>query len=104
MANRKTKVKDPFIDAASIAVRKAGWSPRYDLEILKPNTSGKPSQVRYGYRADKVRLLHDPDLFNQVARVLSLIGEVGQGHVNEAFYNIVASRVYLQVGSFKVFP
>jgi len=102
MVKKSVKNKDLFVDAASVAVRKAGWSPRYDLEILSPD--GKQNPVRYGYRADKVRLVQSTDLYKKVAMALELIGGVSSDRLNDVFYDVVASRVYLQVGSFKVCP
>jgi len=100
---KDTNANDLFVEAAHLALRKAGWSPRYDLEILRADGPGsKP--IRYGYRADKVRLLHSPDLFDQVSNALRLVGEAGLGRPIDALYDVVASRVYLQIGSFKVCP
>lgn len=102
--SKQTESKDMFADAARLAVRKAGWSPRYDLEILRPDGSGGPKSVRYGYRADKVHLQQSPNLLNQVTNALDLIGKAGLGTPDDAFNDVVASRVYLQVGGFKVCP
>jgi hypothetical protein len=93
---------DIFAKAARLAVKRAGWSPRYDLEILRPDRTAR--QTRYGYRADKVRLLDSPDLLSQVTAALGACGDLGLGNARDVSYDVVASRVYLQVGSFKVCP
>jgi hypothetical protein len=101
---KHTKNKDAFTEAACKAVSKAGWSARNDLEILKPDKGGKSSSVRYGYKANMVRLIHSPNLIEQVVRVVELFGKTDLDIQEEAFEDVVASRVYLQVGSFKVCP
>lgn len=98
------KNSDMFVDAARQAVRKAGWSPHYDLEIHDSNSPIEAERVRYGYRADKVRLVRPPDLQNQVTRAAELLGKAESGGPEKLFYDVVASRVFLQIGSFKVCP
>jgi len=103
-ALKETKNKDLFTDAAQQAVRKAGWSPRFDLEICNPDSPTVERQVHYGYRADKVRLVRPPDLQNQVTKAADLLGEARWGRQEDLFYDVVASRVFLQIGSFKICP
>ena len=101
---KHTENKDMFTEAARKAIRKTGWSARSDLEILNPDGSSKSNSVRYGYRANMVRLLHSPNLLNQVAKAIDMVGDADLGKPNDLFDDVVASRVYLQVGSFKVCP
>ncbi len=102
MVRRRAPYTGTFAEAASLAVRKAGWCPHNDLEILHRN--GSPRSIRYGYRSDIVRLVDEPALYDQVAQSLNVIGEAGLGSLDSAFFDAVASRVYLQIGSFKVCP
>ena len=94
--------KDLFFDAAQMAVKKAGWSPRDDLEILRTNRG--PETVRYGYRINKVLLVHSEDLYKQVASALELVKTTDLSNPNDAFRNVVASRIYSQIGSWKICP
>lgn len=98
------KSSDMFVDAARQAVRKAGWSPRFDLEIYGPDSPTEARQVHYGYRADNVRLVRPPDLQSQVTKASGLLGGAGLGKPEDLFQDVVASRVFLQIGSFKICP
>jgi hypothetical protein len=95
---------DAFLEAARRAVRKAGWDPHLDLEILNPGGSPTEGAPRYGYRPDKVRLVRPPELAGQLAQTLQTLGQRGPQRVTQALRDVLASWVYLQVGSFKVCP
>jgi len=92
-----------FADAARGAVQKVGWDPRYDLEIVTPRSPGGRA-VRYGWRAERVRLEYVPGLLAYVSRAAALAGTASCRNAVEAFRHVVQSRVYLQAGSFKVCP
>ena len=104
-------IKKPIIDeanafsqAARRAVIKAGWSANYDLEILGSNRSSPAQSVRYGYRADKVRLQDSPDLPRQVEKAATFLNLPNLGEPQELLYDLVATRVFLQIGGYNVCP
>ena len=93
-----------FVEAARQTVRKAGWDPRYDLEVLDPRgPSAQP--VRYGWHTGRVRLAYVPGLQQSIVAALeSLGGRDGSLTPESVFRDVIAARVLLQVGSFKVCP
>lgn len=93
-----------FVNAAQLAIVKAGWNPKADLEIKTADKDNSPI-FRYGYQASRVRLTYAPELAANLKQVLALLKNTAYSpDKNEVFSNVVASRVYMQVGSFNICP
>ena len=101
---KQTEKRDLFISAARRAVIKAGWDPQDDLEILRPSSSGDVSSETYGYKSYRVRLHHCPNLLSEIRHTLTLIEQRAFNNEENILNDVVASRVYLQIGSFIVCP
>jgi hypothetical protein len=96
--------KNMFLEAARRAVRKVGWNPRVDLDVLdnKPADSlGSPS---YGYRSGIVRLQYSPGLLARLTRVRSDLMGDDLGDPRACLDAVVASRVYMASGGYKICP
>jgi len=96
--------KNAFVKAARRAVRKVGWDPRADLEILeseRPQALGSP---RYGYRPGRVRLTYSPDLPERLARIETAPACRAPSKPGARLEVVVASRVYMSAGSYKICP
>lgn len=102
MGSGKEQSVDPFVHAAHQAVLKAGWDPRYDLEIREPDGSSQDEKARYGQHGDRVRLVRSPELMDHLGQTLQNLTQ--PENAVEALRDVVASRVFLQIGSFKVCP
>ena len=91
-----------FRETARKAVRRAGWNPKYDLEITGPDQPGH-SAVRYGWHSGKVKLAYRPGIHKRVEKAVALVAGASFNS-DDTFRNVVAAQVYMQVGSFKVCP
>jgi len=100
---KKIEKNDLFISAVRRAVIKAGWDPQEDLEILRPSSSGDVSSETYGYKSYRVRLHYCPNMLSEIRHALAVI-EQTELNGEKILNDVVASRVYLQIGSFKICP
>ncbi len=102
--HRKRHANNQFIEAAHRAVRKVGWDPRYDLEIVRGDGSSNGNAVRYGYRAGKIRLMESPNLLEHLESLRDILDQVDLGKPPDCLEDIVGSRVYMQFGGWDVCP
>jgi hypothetical protein len=96
--------KDAFFEAARRAVRRVGWDPRSDLDVLEGEPTDSLGSPSYGYRAGRVRLRYVPDLLPRLTHLLAALRCADLGDPEACLDAVVASRVYMSAGGYKICP
>lgn len=105
MKTRKRTERDVFAEAAQRAVRRAGWDPQTDLEIVRPDSLTRLQTVAHGCQPPgTVRLVQSRTFTQEITQTLNEMGSADEGKVMDAVADVVFSQVFLQVGRFQVCP